>query len=285
MKSSFLTFSLAGASLIKSKRTNLSRWMTDLPESVRDRPILELAIPGSHDSFAYALDKSAPFSQNSDGLDQIFEDIGLDKVDEIAKEITYNWAITQVLSTSDQLEAGIRYLDYRTMPLRPNREDLYNAHSLYGPSTEYEMMQIWNFIRENPGELVIINFNHFYDMDQKHYDWLEQHLSDLYGDKICSIPEKPLSTFSFNDIKSTGCAVIILYGSSIRPDFAWNKGSFLTDPWLNKQDKDSLFSGLDSNLEKGRPQDQFYGSQALLTAGKDFIVHSSIILFQKIGCL
>ncbi|CBY42839.1 unnamed protein product, partial [Oikopleura dioica] len=199
--------------------------------------------------------------------------------------ITYKLAITQVLSTSDQLEAGIRYLDYRTMPLRPNREDLYNAHSLYGPSTEYEMMQIWNFIRENPGELVIINFNHFYDMDQKHYDWLEQHLSDLYGDKICSIPEKPLSTFSFNDIKSTGCAVIILYGSSIRPDFAWNKGSFLTDPWLNKQDKDSLFSGLDSNLEKGRPQDQFYGSQALLTAGKDFIVHSSIILFQKIGCL
>ena len=72
------------------------------------------------------------------------------------------------------------------------------------------------------------------------------------SDKICSIPEKPLSTLSFNDIKSTGCAVIILYGSSIRPDFAWNKGSFLTDPWLNKQDKDSLFSGLDSNLEKGQ---------------------------------
>jgi len=132
--------------------------MTDLPGSVRDRSILELAIPGSHDSFAYALDKSAPFSQNSDGLDQIFEDIGLDKVDEIAKEITYNWAITQVLSTSDQLEAGIRYLDYRTMPLRPNREDLYNAHSLYGPSTEYEMMQILNFIRllfKNPNSKTI----------------------------------------------------------------------------------------------------------------------------------
>jgi len=65
----------------------------------------------------------------------------------VPKEITYNWAITQVLTTSEQLEAGIRYFDYRTMPLRPNREDLYNAHSLYGPSTEYEMMQIWNFIR------------------------------------------------------------------------------------------------------------------------------------------
>ena len=73
-----------------------------------------------------------------------------------------------------------------------------------------------------------------------------------YSDKICSIPEKPLSTLSLNDIKSTGCAVIILYGSSIRPDFAWNKKSFLTDPWLNKQDKDSLFTALDSNLEKGQ---------------------------------
>lgn len=73
-----------------------------------------------------------------------------------------------------------------------------------------------------------------------------------FSDKICSIPEIPLSTLSFNDLKYTGCAVIILYGSSIRPDFAWNKGSFLTDPWLNKQDKDSLFSALDSNLEKGQ---------------------------------
>ena len=67
------------------------------------------------------------------------------------------------------------------MPLRPSREELYNAHSLYGPSTEYEMMQIWGFLRDNPGELVIVNFNHFYDMDQKHYDWLEEHLNNLFG--------------------------------------------------------------------------------------------------------
>ncbi|CAG5106291.1 Oidioi.mRNA.OKI2018_I69.chr1.g2776.t1.cds [Oikopleura dioica] len=288
MKSYFLYLSLSGASLTssKSKRTNLSRWMTDLPDAVRERSILELAIPGSHDSFAYTLDKKAPFSQNSEGLDDIFDQIGIDKVDEIAKEITYNWAITQILTTQEQLEAGIRYFDYRTMPLRPSREEVYNAHSLYGPSTEYEMMQIWSFLRDNPGELVIVNFNHFYDMDQKHYDWLEEHLRTLFGDKICDIPEDPLSTLSFNDIKATNCNVIILYGSSIRPDcinssalpknqpiprpdFAWNKGSNLSDPWLNKQDKESLFSGLDSNLEKGRPLDKFYGSQALLTAGRD----------------
>ena len=87
MKSYFLYLSLSGASLTssKSKRTNLSRWMTDLPDVVRERSILELAIPGSHDSFAYTLDKTAPFSQNSEGLDDIFEQIGIDKVDEIAK--------------------------------------------------------------------------------------------------------------------------------------------------------------------------------------------------------
>ena len=35
------------------REVNLARWMTELPESVRNRSILELVIPGSHDSFSY----------------------------------------------------------------------------------------------------------------------------------------------------------------------------------------------------------------------------------------
>jgi hypothetical protein len=84
--------------------------------SIRDNSILEIAIPGSHDSFTYYLDKTAPFSQNSDALEQIFDELNLDLVDSIAKEITYNWAVTVHMTTIQQLRAGIRYLDYRTMP-------------------------------------------------------------------------------------------------------------------------------------------------------------------------
>ena len=81
--------------------------MTELPEPVRDRSILELAIPGSHDSFAYTLDKSAPFSQNSEGLDEIFDIIGLDKVDQIAKVHKHYYRQFKNLSSEgDHIQLG-----------------------------------------------------------------------------------------------------------------------------------------------------------------------------------
>ena len=36
------------------------------------------------------MDKNAPFSQNSDKLEEIFDDLGIPIIDKIAKDITYN---------------------------------------------------------------------------------------------------------------------------------------------------------------------------------------------------
>ena len=40
--------------------SDLSEWMTNLPDYVADQPINNLAIPGSHDSGAYWIDPSTP---------------------------------------------------------------------------------------------------------------------------------------------------------------------------------------------------------------------------------
>ena len=62
------------------------------------------------------LDKHAPFSQNAEALEEIFNNLDISIFDAIAKKITYNWARTVHLTTREQLDRGIRYLDYRTMP-------------------------------------------------------------------------------------------------------------------------------------------------------------------------
>ena len=38
---------------LNRRELNLEKWMTEMPQEVRNRPLLELAIPGSHDSFSY----------------------------------------------------------------------------------------------------------------------------------------------------------------------------------------------------------------------------------------
>ena len=45
---------------LRASLSNLSEWMTNLPDYATDKPILNLAIPGSHDSGAYWIDPSTP---------------------------------------------------------------------------------------------------------------------------------------------------------------------------------------------------------------------------------
>ena len=62
------------------------------------------------------LDKNAPFAQNSDALQEILNELDIEVIDSIAKTITYNWCMTVHLTTREQLDRGIRYFDFRTMP-------------------------------------------------------------------------------------------------------------------------------------------------------------------------
>ena len=39
--------------IINAIEINYERWMSDLPEYIRDRSIAKLAMPGTHDSFTY----------------------------------------------------------------------------------------------------------------------------------------------------------------------------------------------------------------------------------------
>jgi len=182
--------------------------MSKLPDDVRNKSILEIAIPGSHDSFTYYLDKDAPFSQNSDKLEEIFDDLGIPIIDRIAKDITYNWAMTQFKTTLEQLEEGIRYLDYRTMPHKEKRDELYFAHSLYATSAVQELKMISTFIEKNSHELIFIDFNHFYDMGNEDYNRLNELLLKYLGDKMC---EPGNIDKSLNDFSAQDCNFIVFY--------------------------------------------------------------------------
>jgi len=206
------------------------------------------------------LDKDAPFSQNSDKLEEIFDDLGIPIIDRIAKDITYNWAMTQFKTTLEQLEEGIRYLDYRTMPHKEKRDELYFAHSLYATSAVQELKMISTFIEKNSHELIFIDFNHFYDMGNDDYNRLNELLLKYLGDKMC----KPGNIDkSLNDFSAQDCNFIVFYDKN-PPNFAWSQ-SFISSPWGNVQTDEEMLEFLSSNLENGRPKNKAYISQALLT--------------------
>jgi len=257
-------WALTFGALIKRKSLNLATWMNDLPLEIRRLPIIEIAIPGSHNVFTYYLDKEGPWGPDADALKEIFED--LDIIDNIAKEVTYNWAQTQFDSTINQLNDGIRYLDYRAMHHPDHPFEVYFGHALYSTSASEEMEQIRRFLLTSPNELLILDFNHFYSMTDDLFDSLENVIRSRLGPYLCHpVTSDILSSLTLQDFEKMNCQVIVSYSASNRPDFAWS--NIISSPWGNKQNADDLFHFLDTNLENGRPADRLYVSQGVMTEG------------------
>ncbi|EMP32577.1 PI-PLC X domain-containing protein 1 [Chelonia mydas] len=103
-------------------------WMSHLPENLWDVPLHNLSLPGSHDTMTYCLDKNSDISVNESKLLQLIDKF----MPCIIHPIIMKWSITQVLNVSEQLDAGIRYLDFR-IAHKPNDPsvNLYFVHMVY----------------------------------------------------------------------------------------------------------------------------------------------------------
>jgi hypothetical protein len=125
---------------IKSAK-ELSKWMTDNKEKIKHKRIRDLKLPGSHDSGAYEfLDKK----KSADGRTPPL----------IGGKIIKPWAKTQNLNLENQLNVGIRAFDLRVSFEKDG--DFYLSHGLRANKLRDELKVIDNFLKHNPGELVIL---------------------------------------------------------------------------------------------------------------------------------
>ncbi|XP_014106704.1 PREDICTED: PI-PLC X domain-containing protein 1 isoform X2 [Pseudopodoces humilis] len=104
------------------------QWMSRLPEKLWDIPLYNLALPGSHDTMTYCLDKSSAVSGNESKLVKFLSKC----LPCIVHPIIMKWSITQVLTVTEQLESGVRYLDFRIAHKANDPSmNLYFVHMVY----------------------------------------------------------------------------------------------------------------------------------------------------------
>lgn len=108
-------------------------------------------IIGTHNSGSYGINKKSEFTSDFDSI----------KI----KCIAVPWSRCQKLTIKEQLKCGVRYLDFR-VGCHKNRH--YLVHGLTGVLLEEAMGEINLFLDENPGEKVIVDFNHFYGYYDTH---------------------------------------------------------------------------------------------------------------------
>jgi len=251
--------------------------MRDLPDEVRSRPLNMVAIPASHDCFAWYLNNTGAFAQNTD---QAIIDIvnRFSHTEGIAKRITKIWGETQLMDIEAQLAIGVRYLDLRIMP-RVDYTDrpFFTAHSLYAQSLRSIFEAVRGFVKEAEDEVVFLDMNHFYDMTSQDHTAYHELIEEVLGGYICYAPDNSgiIPRLTLNDFKGKQRRVLIFYDNgSYAPYFQNNQ---MVSPWPAATSPATAISALTQNLETGRPDtEQLYVSQCVMTPDGEAIMKTPL---------
>lgn len=102
----------------------------------------DMTFPGTHDSGTYSITSSSDLHSSANSI------FGA------AKGIVADWAVTASDNCYQQMNSGIRYLDLR---VREHKGDLILLHALVGARFEDCLVQVKQFMDENPKEIVFLD--------------------------------------------------------------------------------------------------------------------------------
>jgi hypothetical protein len=243
-----------------------SSWMKDLAPVIKHKPLRDLVIPGTHDSATYKIGSFSTIAPKGDipqWVDVVYASpfIGWG-----VKKIIANWARAQDKSITQQLEAGIRYLDLRVVRWKDDK--FYTCHSLYGESLSDVLNEIKIFTEAHPEEILILDFNHLYNMKEEKKSWhaaLIKQITSALGLKMASSSEFQVRS-TIQALWGKQKSIIVIYDdntSTQENPILWSQDQ-IKSPWPNKQSLDTLESRL-KEIIQNPPQDKFFVFQGILT--------------------
>ncbi|XP_028656882.2 PI-PLC X domain-containing protein 2 [Erpetoichthys calabaricus] len=236
-------------------------WMGSLPSSLTSLLLKHLAVPGSHDSFSYWVDEKAPVGPDQapavKRLTGVFRSLG--------KKVMKKWSMTQNLTFHEQLEAGIRYFDLRvsSKPGEPGHE-IYFIHGLFGIKVHEGLVEINNFLSAHPKEVVFLDFNHHYAMNERHHKYLITMLQEVFGQKLCKTECVEEITLEYLWEKKYQVLVFYHHPAAEECPYMW-PGNRIPAPWANTTDAYKLIQFLETTLGERAKYGTFHVSQAILT--------------------
>lgn len=225
---------------------------------------------GSHNSGSYELNKEWGIGPDADQSLRNLSTIPL--IGAMACDIIHRWSQCQSLSIVDQLRAGVRFLDVR-LAYHAQTEELRFVHSLYGPSLSAGMQQVKAFLEEHDGEVVLLDFNHFYCMELEHHLQAITYLLSVFDGMLC--PFSSVGALTLSSLRESGTRVVVFYHHSTVmefPDF-WPKHAVLS-PWADTMDVDKCLAYQEGAAEERHEAGRFHVCQAVLTPHTAYIMRN-----------
>lgn len=102
-----------------------------------------------------------------------------------------------------------RYFDLR-VSTRKVDESLFYVHGLYGDEVSDSLNVINKFLENCSEEVVILDFQHFYNFTEENHGVLTDEIKAVFGDKLCPLPWE-ITTVTLSWMIDRGYRVIVVY--------------------------------------------------------------------------
>ncbi|KAH8875643.1 PI-PLC X domain-containing protein 1 [Schistosoma japonicum] len=257
---------------------NPRSWMSDLPSHISQKALNLISIPGSHDSFTYSITQHSPPSPDA----PIFS-LSRCLPRSILTRILYPWSVTQSLSLVEQLNAGIRYFDFRICARRKRflkkyestDYEFYLVHGQYANLLSTELESTLSFLQTNPKEVLIVDCNHFYNFktdEQK--DCFESIVLKILGSTMFPYQQ---NIPSLEDLWSAKQQIIFISCHRKAPEKIHLKfwpSHRIKSFWPETVDPLAMVSFLNDHIQPyhHRPNNTFCVHQGVLTPNKLFFL-------------
>ncbi|CAG9798148.1 unnamed protein product [Chironomus riparius] len=238
---------------------DLENWMKNLPDSIRSIiPIINLAIPGTHNSGSYAITKHSEVAPDADESLVLIHKLFPDKV--------CDWAKTQEYTFEEQLNNGIRCFDLR---LAPKNDDIYYVHGVYSCEVTSPLIEILNFLIDHPHEFVILNCQHFYNFGPAHHEVFKNTLLSLFETMIYS-SGVDFPSLTLSEASKLKKQLIVIYCDDDSNEKFFKSSSFPC-PWANTTSLERLVDYSKETI-KARSPNTALCTQLILTPDGAYII-------------
>jgi hypothetical protein len=239
---------------------NRSKWMQELANKLAKKTLREIVIPGAHDAGTAMISSSSTWSPETPGAEHI-----------VSRSLVADWSRAQGMSLYALLMSGIRYLDLRVAKSDEDGQ-LYFTHSLLGASVLKELYEVAAFLKRQPKEIVILDFQHFYGMASADHVRLARNLDSIFRNKLVTSPKPGSSLPIADEIWSEARQVVTLYSQESGGTAAlqlnprlWDRARLIQSNWCETIDINSLRSCLEHDVIYPPSPSMLFVLQAILS--------------------
>lgn len=224
------------------------KWMGDVLNVIPNATLLDLSLPGTHDSLTYDLSNSV--SDNANDIPKWLSTILHVLPPNTISQTIRKWATTQTINITRQLDNGIRFIDFRIVYSAPphvgdgdkgsvdgtSNMTWYGLHMLQTnrPAVEY-LLQIADWMRAHPTEAIVLYVSrHGSRCPQREFESISSDIPPTFlvllqrvlGDLIWDTRRYDIAKTPIREAIAKGGRVVVMLASY--NEIVYNT----TQPWL-----------------------------------------------------